>query len=141
MESCSRDDILIRRRRAGPRRRDGLLMGRRISSFDLVLYLETLQDGEYGVKSCGGLALNYLFIFTGDTVFSRLIYPLSSSSYTYSSSSLLSWYFFGLYIQQTLNSIAMPDPHLTEIYDMCTPALPAPTKISILLYFRQEHPS
>ena len=61
------------------------MMVRRISSFDLVLYLETLpaQDGEHGIKSCGGFALNYWFIFTGDTVFSCLIHPLSSSSYTY----------------------------------------------------------
>lgn len=77
--------ILIRGGRAASRRRDGLMMVIRISSSDLVLYLETLQDGEHGVKSCGGLGLIYSFIFTGDTVLSRLIYPLSSSSYTYSS--------------------------------------------------------
>ena len=70
--------ILIRGGRAGSGRRDGLMMVRkRISSFDLVLYLGTLlaQDGEHGVKGCGGLLLDYWFIFTGDTVFSPLYIP------------------------------------------------------------------
>ena len=53
--------ILIRGGRAGSGRRGGLMMVKRISSFGLVLYLETLpaQDGEHGVKSCGGLVLDY----------------------------------------------------------------------------------
>ena len=51
--------ILIRGGRAGSGRRDGLMMVRRISSFDLVPYLAILpaQDGEHGIKICGGLAL------------------------------------------------------------------------------------
>ena len=69
--------ILIRDGRAGSRRRHGLMMVRRISSFDFVLYLETLpaQDGKHGVKGCEGSALNYWFVFTGYTEFLRPYLP------------------------------------------------------------------
>ena len=51
--------IQIRGGRAGSRQRDGLMMVRRISSFDLILYLKTLQDGEHGVNGCEGIVWNY----------------------------------------------------------------------------------